>query len=94
MVMEVAAAEKTALEVLAATETDGGMEKTLAMAPERETETPPEGACAESVTVQEVLLMELKVEAPHCKDEIDAGGASEMLKGVEEPLREAVIVAV
>lgn len=87
------AAEKTALEVLAATETDAGMEKTLAIAPERETETPPEGAAAESVTVQEVLLRELRVEVPHCSDEIDTGGVSEMLKGAEEPLREAVIVA-
>ena len=87
-------AEKTALEVLAATATDNGMEKTLAIAPERETETPPEGAAAESATVQEVLLMEVRVGVPHCSEEIDTGAVSEMLKDAEDPLREAVSVAV
>jgi hypothetical protein len=92
--MELAAAEKTALEALAVTETDVGIVKTLAMAPVRDTETPPEGAGAESVTVQEVLLLEFRPEDPHCSEEINTGAASEILKDAEDPLREAIIVAV
>ena len=88
-----ATAEKTAVELLAATETDAGMVKTLAMPPERETEA-PEGAGAESVTVQEVLEIETRVEAAHCSEEINTEALSDILNDAEEPLREAVTVAV
>ena len=94
MMTEVVEAVNTAVVALARTETEEGMEKTLAMAPERVTETPPEGAGLDIVTVQEVLALEARVEAVHCSEETSVGAVRETLKGAEEPLREAVMVTV
>jgi hypothetical protein len=82
-----------AVVALAGTVTEEGIVKTFGIAPERLTERPPEGAAAESVTVHEVLLLEVRLEAPHCKFEITVAVTSEIVAGAEEPLREAVTVA-
>ena len=70
-----------------------GTVRTLA-APERATEAPPAAAALFNVTVQLVLLLEVKVAAVHCSDETSTGFAKEMVEVLEEPLREAVTVAV
>ena len=86
-------AVNTAVVALARTETEEGMEKTLAIAPERVTETPPEGAGVEIVTVQEVLALEARVEAAQRSEERAAAAFSVIVADFEEPLREAVTVA-
>lgn len=90
---EAAEAVKTAVVALARTGADVGMENTFGIAPERATETPPDGAGLESVTVQEVLALDTRVEAAHCSEEITGAVTSEMVAAFEEPLREAVTVA-
>ena len=78
---------------MARTETDEGIENTFGIAPERVTETPPEGAGLEMVTVQEVLAFDARAEAAHCREETTGAVTSEMVAALEEPLREAVTVA-
>ena len=79
---------------MAETETEDGMEKTFGMAPESTTERPPAGAGLARLTVQAVLVLEDRMVVEHNNEEINDGEVREMLKGAEEPFREAVIVAV
>ena len=45
------------------------------------------------VTVQVVLPLDASADAVHCSEEISAGGSKEMVALPEEPLTEAVTVA-
>jgi len=63
------------------------------MPPDKETVAPPAGADLESVTVQEVLALEVRLVTPHCNEMVEVR-VRVMLKGTEVPLRDAVIVAV
>jgi hypothetical protein len=58
------------------------------------TEAPPVGAALFNVTVQLVLALEASAAALHCKEEISGGIARDMEAVLEEPLRDAVTVAV
>ena len=79
----------------AATVTEVGTVRTLAMAPEMETEDPPVGAAAERVTVQVVLPFEARLEAAHFREETVTDGAVRESEAVADELfREAVRVAV
>jgi hypothetical protein len=86
-------AVKLAVVALARTETEDGIEKTLAIAPERDTEV-AESTVLFRVTVQEVLAFETSEEAAHCTDETLGSVTSEIDAVLEEPLREAVTAAV
>jgi hypothetical protein len=87
-------AVKLAVVLLAAIVTEAGTEKTLAIAPDKMTEAPLDGAALERVTVQPVLALEASDAAEHCTEEINVGAVSRILNVAEELLREAVIVAV
>ena len=78
---------------MARTDTEDGIEKTLAIAPERETETPLDGAGAESMTVHEVLALGARVGAAHFSDETTVSAVRLIVNCAEEPFREAVTVA-
>jgi hypothetical protein len=86
-------AVNVALVALAGTVTEAGNMRTLAMAPEIVTATPPAGAAPANVTVQVVVALEVRVEAAHWTEEISVGALRERLNAWEEPLRDAVIVA-
>ena len=86
-------AVNTAVVALARTATDEGIENTFAIVPERVTEAPPAGAGVDSVTVQDVLPLDARLDAAHCSDEMTGAVTSEMVAADEEPLREAVTVA-
>ena len=79
---------------VAGTVTEAGSEKTLAIAPDKLTERPVDGAALESVTVQPVLALEASDVAEHCSEETNTGAVSRIWEEAEEPLREAVMVAV
>jgi hypothetical protein len=89
-------AVKVAVVAVAGTVTEAGSVRTLAMAPEMATTAPPVGAALVKVTVQVVLALEAKLVATHCRDEIrpEAVAVREREADWEEPLREAVMVAV
>jgi hypothetical protein len=87
-------AVKVAVVAVAGTVTEAGSVRTFAMAPERATTAPPVGAALVKVTVQVVLALEAKLVATHCMDEIRPGAVSGREADWEEPLREAVMVAV
>ena len=48
----------------------------------------------DSVTVHVVLALDARLEAVHCNAETVTGATREIVAGLEEPFREAVIVAV
>lgn len=85
---------KLAVVAVAGTVTEAGSVRTLGIAPAMATEAPPVGAALVNVTVQLVLALEASVGAAHCKEEISGGATREMDALLEEPLREAVTVAV
>lgn len=87
---------KLAVVAVAGTVTDAGNVSTLGIAPAMATEVPAVGAALVNVTVQLVLVLEDSGAgaALHCKAEISGGIAREMEALLEEPLREAVTVAV
>jgi hypothetical protein len=87
-------AVKVAVVAVAGTVTEAGSVRTFAMAPERGTTAPPVGAALVKVTVQVVLALEAKLVATHCTDEMKTEAVREREAGCEEPLREAVMVAV
>ena len=83
-----------ALVAAAATVTDDGTVRTLAIAPPIVTAAPPAGAAADRVTVQVVLAFEPRVPVPHCSHETTAATLRERVALLEEPLSEAVTLAV
>ena len=87
-----AVAVKLAVVAVAGTVTDVGTVK-RALLEDRLTAVPPVGAALDSVTVQEVLALEARLDAVHVRDDRLTGASSEMVTGDELPLREAVIVA-
>jgi hypothetical protein len=87
-------AVNVALVALAGTVTEAGSMRTLAMAPEIVTTTPPAGAAPAKVTVQVVVALEVRVDAAHWTEETSVGALRERLNSWEEPLRDAVMVAV
>jgi len=78
----------------AATVTDAGTVRTLAIAPPIVTTAPPAGATLVRVTVQVVLALETRVPVAHCRVETSTGAESVRFTGAEEPLSDAVTVAV
>lgn len=58
-----------------------------------ETTIPPAEAALVSVTVHEVLALEARLLAAHCKAESVAGATSERVAAADEPFSVAVIVA-
>ena len=86
-------AVKLAVVALAGTVTEAGSVRTLAMPPERATEDPAAGAAPVKVTVQVALALEARVEGVHCREEIRTAAVRETVALLEEPLRDAVIVA-
>jgi hypothetical protein len=86
-------AVKVAVVAVAGTVTEAGSVRTLAMPPEMATTAPPVGAALLKVTVQVVLALEARVVAVHWRAEISAGATNEIVEVLEEPLREAVAVA-
>ena len=61
---------------------------------ERAMTVPAAGAAPVNVTVQVVLALEARVEAVHCREEIrTAAAVRETVALLEDPLRDAVIVA-
>jgi hypothetical protein len=91
--MEPVIAVKLALTALAGTVTEAGRMRTLAIAPEMVTNSPPAGAAPLRVAVQVVLALESKVEATHWIEEISTGAFRERLNVWEEPLSDAVMTA-
>jgi len=93
-VIEAVVAVKVAVEAAAATVTDEGTMRTLATAPAIATMAPPVGAAFVRVTVQVVLVFEVRVPVAHCSEETSAEAESARLADVEEPFSDAVTVAV
>lgn len=85
---------KLAVVPLAETETEDGIEKTPGIAPDRVTEIPLDEAGLDRVTVQPVVALEDSEAEEHCNEETSTGAVRTILNAAEEPLREAVIVAV
>lgn len=94
VVMVAVVALKLAVVLLAETDTEEGIEKTPGMAPDRVTEAPLDEAGLERVTVQPVVALEASEAEEHCNEETNTGAVRRILNVEEEPLREAVIVAV
>jgi hypothetical protein len=90
--METEEAVKPAVVALAGTGTDAGIEKTLAMAPDKEMGTPKVGAGLLRVTVQAVPALEARVAAAHCSEKTVGNASSEGATLLGEPFREAVTV--
>ena len=82
-----------AVVALAGTLIEAGKVNILAIAPERVMEAPAAGAAWAKVMVQVVLELEASVDAAHCTEPSDVGMASEKLAVLEEPPKEAVMVA-
>lgn len=76
----------------AGTVTDGGTVR-VGLLEDTATVAPPVGAVADSVTVQEVLVLEARLEAVQCREVGVTGASTEMMRGSDVPLREAVMVA-
>lgn len=89
-----ALAVKLAVVAVAGTMTEAGSVRRLGMAPEMVTETPPVGAAPLKLTVQVALVLEASVGALHCREETKTGASRESVADLEEPLRDAVTVAV
>jgi hypothetical protein len=87
------AAVNVAVVAAAATVTVDGRVRTFAIAPPIVTAAPPAGAAADSVTVQVVLPLGPRVPVAHCTEETRAATLRERLALLEEPLSEAVTVA-
>jgi hypothetical protein len=87
-----AVAVKDAVVAAARTVTEAGTVR-IALLEARVTVVPPVGAGFDSVTVQEVLALEARLEAVHVKEVRLTGPSREMVAGDELPLREAVTVA-
>ena len=83
-----------AVVVAPATVTEEGTVRTFAMAPPMITATPVTGAAFVRVTVQVVLVFEARVPVAHCREETSTGAESVRCTGAEEPLSDAVTVAV
>jgi len=83
-----------ALVAAAPTVTDVGTVRTLAIAPPIVTTAPAAGATFVNVTVQVVLAFDARAPAAHWTDEIRTGAESVRFTGAEEPLSDAVTVAV
>lgn len=77
----------------AATVTDDGTVRTLAIEPPIVTAAPPVGAAVDRVTVQVVLAFDPRVPVAHCSEETTAARLSESVALLEEPLSEAVTLA-
>jgi len=92
-VIEPLLAVNVAVVAAAATVTDAGTVRTFAIAPPIVT-TAPAGAAFVRVTVQVVLTFDARVPVAHCRDETSTGADSVRFTGVEEPLSDAVTVAV
>ena len=87
-----AVAVKLAAVALAGTVTDAGTVR-FALLEDSVTDVPPVGAALESVTVHEVLALDARLEAVHVRDDRLAEANSEIMRGAELPLSEAVIMA-
>ncbi len=87
-----AVAVKEAVVAVARTVTEAGTVR-VALLEARVTTVPPVGAGFDSVTVQEVLALEARLEAVQVREVRLTGPNKEMLTGIELPLREAVTVA-
>lgn len=85
---------KLAENAFAGTVTEAGAIKTEGAVSDNVTTAPPEGAAWESVTVQVAVAFELRVLGTHCKDDTKIWVCSETAALAEEPLSEAVTVAV
>jgi hypothetical protein len=87
-------AVNVALVALAGTVTEAGNVRMPAMPPAIVTAAPPAGAAPVKVTVQVVLPLEARIEAVHWTEETTTSAVSERVAVGEEPLRDAVMVAV
>jgi hypothetical protein len=76
----------------AGTVTEVGMVR-AGLLEDRATTAPPVGAALDSVTVHGVLALEARLEAAHCREERLTRAVRDNAADAEEPLREAVTVA-
>jgi len=88
------AAVNVAVVAAAGTVTVDGTVRTLAIEPPIVTAAPPLGAAVDRVTVQVVLAFEARVPVAHCSEETRTATFRERLALLEEPLSEAVTLAV
>ena len=78
----------------AATVTEEGTVRTLAMAPPSVTAVPVAGAAFVRVTVQVVLALEARVPVAHCREETSMELESTMFTDLEKPFSVAVMATV
>jgi hypothetical protein len=88
------AAVKVADVELAGTRTEDGTFNTVGAVLARATVAPAPEAALDNVTVQVVEALAARLVAAHWSEETVIGATSDTVVGREEPLREAVIVAV
>jgi hypothetical protein len=85
---------KVAEDALAGTVTEAGAVKVGAALFDSVTTEPPAGAALDRVTAQEAAPLELRAFGVHCKDETLPGVCRETVVDAEDPLSEAVRVAI
>jgi len=87
-------AENVAVVAFARMMTDVGIVRTPVIPPESVTDAPPLGAALVAVTLHRVLEFEPSVALEHDSEESTTGAESDRAAVFEEPLRDAVSVAV
>jgi len=87
-------AENVAVVAFAAIVTDVGIVRTPVIPPVSVTDAPPLGAAFVAVTVQVVLAFDASVALVHDREETCTGADNDTVAVLEDPLSEAVNVAV